>query len=829
MVRKEIEEKAAEIAENLQEYTPKGFQRIQTKIGKAISSAIENNHRVLVVLSGSDPAVIGSLTARLLLYYEKVLRKHERKKISLLYVFHDEYEDALLRKEIVKKTVKGKSKNIKQTTAVYEVSEKYLGTTFQSLVLDLSNDLKPNDVGRLTGVVEGGGLIVFQVPKWDEWDRHMTIFKQNLLVPGYNEPRHIFISWFKRKLLEHNKGIFVYVSDRRRLLSGEPEEPRGGSKRAIRIPEKTLYPVETYQLALTQDQVKVIKEMEWFYEKPPRGKKKILVVTADRGRGKSCAVGIGLIGLAYTLRRHKHRVRILVTAPSLDSVQSLFDLAIRTAQRLKMNPKPKEKNGRIIEVQGDGFSLEYWEPLMIPKLAGDIVAVDEASGIHVPLLHKIWKAHRRIVFASTIHGYEGAGRGFSIRFLKTVKEDPSTIVKHVDMDEPIRYGKDDPVEKWLFDALILDAEADHLDKRDLEDIVSGNLLYEKVDPYWLFSPDGEETLRKLFSIYVLAHYRNEPDDLAILADAPHHIVRIARTVRGGKVVGAIQAAYEGGLEDEVIESLLRGDKIPGNIIPDRMLKHHRIREYGYMRGLRIVRIATHPEVQDKGIGSFMLSKIYDETRDEGLDWLGSGFGVNEKLLRFWLKNGFKVLHISPDRNPVSGEYTILVMKPISTLSKRLVEYSTRVFKSKLLRSLYDTYSDLEISIARQMLYMEPPITKNYDPPSLSPVDRDRLWIYSYGPMTYEAATDIVSLLAEHYFKTTPAASPVLGDVAEGILIGKVLQGREWEDVAGELKVFKHKVMIGLKESVKKLAEAWYSLSVNDSVGVSAEDIDIDKG
>jgi tRNA(Met) cytidine acetyltransferase len=824
LVRKEIEEKAIEITSRLVDHIPQGFQRVQTKIGKALSTAFDNNHRILVTVSSSDPSITGAITAKLLLYYEKIAKKKMREGINLLYVFHDEYEDALLRKEIVKKAIKNYSRKIKQTTAVYEVSEKYLGTTFQALVLDLTNDLKPNDVGRLIGIVEGGGLIILQTPPWDEWDYIMTIFKQNLLVPGYDNPRHIFISWFKRKLLEHNIGIFIYDADKRKLLSGTLETASRKVKRIIQIPDQTKYPREVYQLSLTQDQVNVIKTMEWFYEKPPKGKKKILVVTADRGRGKSCAVGLGLIGFAYALRKHKHRVRMLVTAPSVESVQSLFQLAIKAAESLGMNPKPKEKNGRIIEIQGDGFSLEYWEPLMIPRLSGDIVAVDEASGIHVPLLHKIWRHHRRIVFASTIHGYEGAGRGFSIRFLKTVKEDPSTLVKHLDMDEPIRYSKNDPVEAWLFDALILDAEVDKLDEIDQEDITSGNLLYEKVDPYWLFSPEGEETLRKLFSIYVLAHYRNEPDDLAIIADAPHHIIRVAKTVRGGKVVGAIQAAYEGGLGEEVINSLLRGDKIPGNIIPDRMLKHHRIREYGSMKGLRIVRIATHPEVQDKGIGSFMLSKIYEESVDTGLDWLGSGFGVNEKLLKFWLKNGFYVLHISPDRNPVSGEYTILVMKPITKISSELVTYSTRLYKSKLLNSLYDTYRDLEIDIAYHMLYMNPPIKTDKTPPHLSPVNLDRLWIYSYGPMTYEAATDIVLKLTKHYFSITPNPKPDLDELKEKILIGKVLQGREWEEVASELRVFRHKVMLELKDAIRKIGEEWYKLNVNNDVGVKAEDL-----
>jgi tRNA(Met) C34 N-acetyltransferase TmcA len=182
-------------------------------------------------------------------------------------------------------------------------------------------------------VVEGGGIIIMQAPPWDEWDNKLTLFKQSLLVPGFEEPRHIFISWFKRKLLEHKTNIFIYDADADKLISGEPLKTVPSKKeRKVVIPARKLFPTEIYRLALTNDQVKVISNMEWFYDKPPKGKRKVLVVTADRGRGKSCAVGIGLIGLAKTLGKIKHRVRILVTAPSLSNVQSLMELAFKAAE-----------------------------------------------------------------------------------------------------------------------------------------------------------------------------------------------------------------------------------------------------------------------------------------------------------------------------------------------------------------------------------------------------------------------------------------------------------------------------------------------------------------
>jgi tRNA(Met) cytidine acetyltransferase len=823
-MRDDVERGILETLEDLDRMSRAKAVRFIRSLGDVIRGALKNRYRVVVLYPGSDPFRVGAVTARTLLYYERVRRRGgDGGKLKLLYVFHDEFEDARIRKEIVKRAVKEASRSIEPTIGVYEESEKFLGTTFQLLVLDLTNDLKPNDVGRLIGVVEGGGLIVVQAPPWDEWDRMVTIFKRNLLVPGFKEPRHIFISWFKRKLLEHNGNIFIYDLDLDKLVSGSPYEVEAPPKAEIAVPRDTLFPAELYNLALTQDQVNVIKSMEWFYDRPPRGKRKVMVVTADRGRGKSCAVGVGLVGLAKLLGEVKHRVRILVTAPEVFNVQSLMELALKAARVMGLDPRPVEREGYIIEIQGRKFSIEYWEPYRIPKLSADIVAVDEASGIHVPLLHKIWRSHDRIVFAATIHGYEGAGRGFSVRFLSAIKADPGTLLKSLDMEEPIRYARGDPVEKWLFDTLLLDAEPVELDDVDIEDIRAGNLEYVRFNPEELFSKDGEVTLRQLFGIYVLAHYRNEPDDLGLLADAPHHIVRAVRTARSKKIVSAVQIAEEGGLDMELVERLLRGEKIQGNIIPDRLLKHVRLREFGRLKGWRIVRIATHPQVQGRGIGSRALHYIIEEAEERGLDWVGSGFGVNEQLLRFWVKNGFKAVHLSPDRNPVSGEYTTLVIRAIKPEVEELVNVALREFKIKLLNSLHDTYRDLEIGVAQQLLNQDPQGIKPGCKPVLTRVQLDRLWTYCYSFMTYEAVNDIVYELAKTYWMQSRDERPKLSDVEEKLLIAKPLQGNSWDNLEEEFKESMHELVVKFKELARKMAEHYYNIKEEFKIGLTLKE------
>ena len=822
LTKKEIEEIAKKVTDRLKDLVSTRYKRFNKKLLEDLQYAYKAYHRRLLVITGSNHLLQAAYAAYTLTKYEKLVRsKNGGHELKTLYMFHDEFSDAKLRKEVVKRVIKSKTNLFTLTIARYEESDRYLGTTFKILILDLVNDLKPNDVGRLVDVVEGGGLVIFFVPPWPKWDKWMTLFKHNLLIFGYYEPRHVFIRWFKRKLLEH-KGIHIYDVDEDEPIKSGVFEEKGYTRSKPEPPRETIFPRKLYELALTQDQVKVIKAMEELIEKPKRGHKKAIIITADRGRGKSCAVGIGCIGLIYSLLEEgKRKVRILVTAPNLTGVQSFFELALKAAEKLGLEPEIVKRGNNILEIHGDNYSIEYWEPIDIPRKNADIVVVDEAAGIHVPLLHKIWRAHRRLVFATTIHGYEGAGRGFSVRFLTALRKDPKTELIEIELHEPIRYAPNDPVEKWLFDTLLLDAEPAELDEEDIKAIEEKRLEYLKLDPYWLFSSEGEKTLRQLFGIYVMAHYRNEPDDLGILADAPHHIIRALR-VPSGKIVCAVQIAQEGGLDNDVIDALLRGEKTPGNIIPDRLLKHLRVKEFGSMRGWRIVRIATHPEVQGKGIGSKMLEEIYREAREEGLDWIGSGFGVNEQLLNFWLKNKFKPVHMSPDRNPVSGEYTILVIKPINEKMKELVELANAEFRRKLVDSLHDTYNDLETEVALMILRGDKPIFEDYRP-ALTPIQVDRLWIYAYGPMTYEAMCDVIHEFAKAYWYTYPKTGGLhLSKKEEYLMTAKVLQAKSWANVADEMKIRPHTLMVMMKEIARKILKHYYKIDEHSIVGLDGE-------
>ncbi|MEL9991382.1 MAG: tRNA(Met) cytidine acetyltransferase TmcA [Thermoproteus sp.] len=764
-------------------------------LSEELAKARRARHRRLLAVISSDDRKAAEGVAEALEVFESAAGGGRG-----LYMFQPEYADANRRQNYVRDLLGDSSLEVEFRP--YKDTPKLLGKTYDFAVLDLVNDLKPNDVGRLGGVVAGGGLYVLVLPPLEVWKSYLTKFQATLLVPQYkpNDVRHRTKERFWRKLWEHD-GIIIYDADRGEVLRRPQSQPPEWVKPEVKIPEKAVIPVKIYQLAATQDQVEVLRLMEGLYERPKR--KQVLVVIADRGRGKSAALGLGLAGLGHRLRKAKSQVQLVVSAMEYSNVETLAEFLLRGLKALGYKPGVEKEGGEVKSVKAKGIFVDFITPYQLMKREkADIVAVDEAASIPLPILYGAHKKFDRLIFATTIHGYEGAGRGFSIRFLESLKRDPETDVKIYEMEEPIRYGRGDPIERWLFDAFLLDAEPEDLDDGDYEAIRAKRLRYLREEEIL----GDEEKLRRFFGIYVQAHYRNEPDDLGMLLDAPHHTAR-AVALENGKIVVSLELAEEGGLNDDFVDEALRGLKLPGNILPDRFLKYWRLPEFAKLKGWRIVRIATHPAAQDMGLGTEALRLVEKEAAERGYDWVGVGFGVYGKLLKFWIKNGYIPIHISPERNPVSGEYSVLLIKPLNEKAAKLVEYANVEFRRRLIHSLMGPYSDLDPAEARMLLEdwgwdIEPK-------PKLSKNQIDRLVAYAVGPMTFENVSDALYFITAQYFYSSKARRPTLGEALELALVSKVLQARPWKEAAEAIGVRRGSLMLVLREITKTLLYYFY--------------------
>ncbi|WP_137287531.1 tRNA(Met) cytidine acetyltransferase TmcA [Halorussus salinisoli] len=700
-------------------------------------------------------------------------------------------------------------------------ADRLLGTTRECVVLDCHADFRPNAMGRVVGAVDGGGLFVLLTPPLDEWPDRRTDFDRTLAVPPADADD--VTGHFRRRFAETlraHPGIAILdvdsggQSDEESDVNADEQsdadadlgvrvERDGLTHPAPRVstadepperPADRTFPDAAYDACLTGDQMTVVRELEVLRpgddsESDDDGPgETAVVVEADRGRGKSSAAGIAAGSLAA------EGDDVLVTAPEYRSSREVFVRAEALLETLGYEVETDRDPPREIRVAGeregkrgderageqDGGRVRFETPTDAADLPGnpDAVFVDEAAALSVRLLERFLAAER-VAFTTTIHGYEGAGRGFSVRFRDRLAESDHEVLE-TRLDEPIRYAAGDPVEVWAFRALLLDA------RPPVEEVVRdadpSSVEYRALSPADLLA--DETLLREVFGLLVLAHYRTEPDDLARLLDAPNLTVRAL--CFEGHVVGVALLAREGNLSAGVREHMYEGGRVRGNMLPDVLTSQLRDERAGIPEGMRVMRIATHHAVRSRGLGSRLLADVRAEFESE-LDWLGVGYGATPELLRFWRENGYCAVQLSTTRNDTSGEYSALMLDPLSPAGRDLHDRHARWFASRVASMLADPLRDADPDVMRELLRsVEAPVTLD-----LSEWDWRTVASSAYGPGLYDAAPRPFRRVALKHFVDSDdgggvAESDALSAREERLLVLKVLQGRPWLDVADEL-------------------------------------------
>lgn len=129
------------------------------------------------------------------------------------------------------------------------------------------------------------------------------------------------------------------------------------------------------------------------------------------------------------------------------------------------------------------------------------------------------------------------------------------------------------------------------------------LYYIDRDALFSYHRAAEAFLQRLVSIYVASHYKNTPNDLQMMSDAPaHHLFcllgPVTKTDSLPEILVVIQVCLEGQISsDTVFSNLSRGKKASGDLIPWNISEQFSDREFPKLAGARIVRIATHPNYQ----------------------------------------------------------------------------------------------------------------------------------------------------------------------------------------------------------------------------------------
>ena len=312
-------------------------------------------------------------------------------------------------------------------------------------------------------------------------------------------------------------------------------------------------------------------------------------------------------------------------------------------------------------------TVQYIVPTNHAALAqAELVAIDEAAAIPLPTVKKLLGPYL-VFLSSTIHGYEGTGRSLSLKLLQQLRAQrnadataaaqsagaaiagPSSkkgarqvheerwkvaaeaaarngggsggrTLTELTLEAPIRYRAGDPVEKWLNSLLCLDV-ASHSTRmiyampapRDCE------LYLVNRDALFSFHSLAESLLQRIWALYTSAHYKNSPNDLQMLSDAPAHrlFVLLGPQHQQQKAAGqlpdvlcVVQVAFEGLISQRSVQSELgRGNRASGDLIPWTITQQFGDSEFPQLSGARIVRIASHPDVQKMGYGSRALDLL----------------------------------------------------------------------------------------------------------------------------------------------------------------------------------------------------------------------------
>jgi tRNA(Met) cytidine acetyltransferase len=623
-----------------------------------------------------------------------------------------------------------------------------LGSEVENLVYDAQGGFDPDGFGAAVGALSGGGLLLMLTPPLCDWPRLTDPQAARVAVEPFGAA-HVggrFIARLARVLLTDAGAVVARQG--RGLPTPPPEAAEGGPAAAG---------VDGEDACRTPDQRRAVEAVL----ATARGRaRRPLVITSDRGRGKSAALGIAA---ARLLQRGCGR--ILVTAPRRSAVDPVF----RHAAGLL--PGACIRTNEIL--LGDGV-LEFLPPDEVaadPQPAG-LLLVDEAAGIPVPLLERLLRERHRVVFATTVHGYEGTGRGFQVRFRRHL-ERLSASHRSLELSTPIRWAPGDPLEALVARALLLDARpaADAA----LRGAATATCRYEVADRDRLGR--REQTLSELFGLLVLAHYQTRPLDLRHLLDGPNLEVHLLR--HRGRVAATALVAREGGFAPELASQVYDGSRRPrGHLLPQTLCAHAGLADAPLLRWARVVRIAVHPAARGRGLGKMLLRRIADEARRAGIDCAGASFGAAPGLLRFWRRCGFSPVHLGTSRNASSGAHAAVVLCPLTEAGEDLASSARARLARRLPALLAGPMRDLEPAIAAALLAAGEPGHGR----AIAADDRRELGAFAFSRRPFEAALPAIdALLRRHLPRALRDAR--LGTRESDLLIAAVLQHRGWAEVS----------------------------------------------
>ncbi|MEN8178446.1 MAG: GNAT family N-acetyltransferase [Pseudomonadota bacterium] len=621
-----------------------------------------------------------------------------------------------------------------------------LGSETETFVYDAYTGFDPDAFGAMTGTLLSGGILILLTPKLSEWSAYPDPEHERIAVAGAtaSDVTGRFLGRLSR-LIRNDSSIFCFEQG-----GDVPSPPEQVSAAISREPFDAVCRTEDQAIAVDA----VVHVVTGHRQRP-------VVLISDRGRGKSSALGIAAARLISSGRKN-----ILVTAPRQASTQSLFAQATHSLSVAKTTPGSLHMGESSITYHAPDHLLQHPQP-------ADLLLVDEAAAIPTPLLEALLDHYPRIAFATTIHGYEGTGRGFALRF-RQVLDQRFPHWREVRLETPIRWAADDPLEKWLFSALALNASPAP------DDLIAGaqpdRCTLEILDRERLVK--NERDLTDLFGLLVLAHYRTTPFDLRHLLDGPNLTVFCLRY--RGRILATALVAQEGGFDPATAHAIWSGYRRPrGHLLAQSLAAHIGLEAGASLHGARIMRIAVHPLLQQRGLGSRLVQEILHHSQTATLDYLGASFGATPELLRFWSKHRLLPVRVGLRRGASSGTQSVIMLHPITAVGAQIFDIARQRFTQQLHRLLGDALNTMDPGLACALLAH----TSQSEPEPPDRYDWLDLIGFAFAHRGYEISLPAIEQLT---LRALGESKPEPADAQ--LLLMKVLQNRDWPSCAKRFKL-----------------------------------------
>ncbi|VAI08816.1 unnamed protein product [Triticum turgidum subsp. durum] len=643
------------------------------------------------------------------------------------------------------------------TYCMYKDSERVLGNTFGMCILQDFEALTPNLLARTIETVEGGGLVILLLSSlssltslytmvMDVHERFRTE-SHTQAATRFNERFLLSIASCKACIVMDDELNILPISSHMKFIQPvtKNEDSEGLSERERELKDlkdqfREDFPVgPLIGKCCTMDQGKaVINFLDSILDKSLRS---TVALLAARGRGKSAALGLaiaGAIAAGYS--------NIFVTAPSPENLNTLFDFVCKGINAMEYKEhlhydvvKSSDPNLRkaIIQInvhKQHRQTIQYLKPHDHGKLSQvELLVIDEAAAIPLPIVKALLGPYL-VFLSSTVNGYEGTGRSLSLKLLQQLEsqsqpsassDGPSSsrLFKKIELNESIRYASGDPIETWLNELLCLDLANSIPNISRLPHPEHCQLYYVNRDTLFSYHKESEVFLQRMMALYVASHYKNSPNDLQLMADAPaHHLFVLLGPVNESEnqlpdILCVIQVCLEGQISRKsAIRSLNEGHAPSGDQIPWKFCEQFQDNVFPSLSGARIVRIAVHPSALRLGYGSAavkLLSSYYqgemtvfkdaeeieepdvtiseaaekaslleesikpranlppllvnlEDRHPEKLHYLGVSFGLTQELFRFWRKHSFYPFYVGQIPSAVTGEHTCMALSPLNS-------------------------------------------------------------------------------------------------------------------------------------------------------------------